>query len=88
MRATPASSTKILNGAGGGSSDGIDQRHQAVCAVNAASARSTSARLEPLPQERLAALRGQVVEREAAGDRAERRHGGVVQQPVLVCASP
>jgi len=59
------------------------QRHQAVALVGRERALDGT-RLQAPAQERLATLLGQVIQDVAAGHRAERGHGGVIDHPVLV----
>ena len=80
MFATPPRSTKILKGAGGGNSAGTISA-MAPCLRIKSDARSTHAALESLLQQRLAPLAPDEIEREAAGNRTERRHRGVQHHP-------
>src|SRR5688572_522795 len=59
------------------------QRHQAVPFVGRERALD-GAGFQASAQERVAAFSGQVVQDVAAGHRAERGHGGVIEHPVLV----
>ncbi len=74
MPTTPASRTNILNGDGGGSSDGISTAITPLSLQRRACARSTLVAGEALPDERLAALAPDVVQHQAAGHRSGDRH--------------
>ncbi len=81
MFATPPMSTKILNGAGGGSRAGTMSARAPYFRINSDGALDVAA-AEALAQQRFAALAADEIERQASGNRAERGHRRVQHHPL------